>query len=107
MENVQRIDLHALIPRFASLRLHDAPRLARLVASIEQQGQLMPVVAVAEADKADPWVLIDGYRRREALQRLGGDRIWVDVWQHSVDEALLAALVREPDPPWEAIEEAG
>ena len=38
MENVQRIDLHALIPRFASLRLHDAPGLARLVASIEQQG---------------------------------------------------------------------
>ena len=56
-ENVQRIDLHALIPRFASLRLHDAPKLARLVASIEQQGQLMPVVAVPEADKAGPWVL--------------------------------------------------
>jgi ParB-like chromosome segregation protein Spo0J len=106
MENVQRIDLHALIPRFASLRLHDAPKLARLVASIEQQGQLMPVVAVPEADKAGPWVLIDGYRRREALQRLGADRIWVDVWQHSVDEALLAALARGPDRPWEAIEEA-
>jgi ParB/RepB/Spo0J family partition protein len=103
MENVQRIDLHALIPRFASLRLHDGPRLARLVASIEQQGQLMPVVAVPEADT---WVLIDGYRRREALQRLGEDQIWVDVWQHSVDEALLAALARGPDRPWEAIEEA-
>ena len=106
MDNVQHIDLHALVPRFASLRLHDAPRLARLVASIEQQGQLMPVVAVPEADKAGPWVLIDGYRRREALQRLGRDRIWVDVWQHSVDEALLAALARGPDRPWEAIEEA-
>ena len=106
MENVQRIDLHALIPRFASLRLHDAPGLARLVASIEQQGQLMPVVAVPEADKAGPWVLIDGYRRREALQRLGADQIWVDVWQHSVDEALLATLARGPDRPWEAIEEA-
>ena len=106
MENVQRIDLHALIPRFASLRLHDAPELARLVASIEQQGQLMPVVAVPEADKAGPWVLIDGYRRREALQRLGADQIWVDVWQHSVDEALLATLARGPDRPWEAIEEA-
>ena len=101
MENVQHIDLHALVPRFASLRLHDAPKLARLVASIEQQGQLMPVVAVPEADKAGPWVLIDGYRRREALQRLGRDRIWVDVWQHSVDEALLAALARGPDRPWE------
>ena len=106
MENVQRIDLHALIPRFASLRLHDAPKLARLVASIEQQGQLMPVVAVPEADTAGHWVLIDGYRRHEALQRIGEDRIWVDAWEGSVDEALMACLARGPDRAWEAIEEA-
>ncbi len=106
MENVLRLDLHALIPRFASLRLHDPSRLARLVASIEQRGQLMPVVAVPEADGDRHWVLIDGYRRREALQCLGADRIWVDVWQRSVDEALLASLARGPDRPWEAIEEA-
>jgi len=106
MENVLRLDLHALIPRFASLRLHDPSRLARLVASIEQRGQLMPVVAVPEADGDRHWVLIDGYRRREALQRLGEDQIWVDVWERSVDEALLAALARGPDRAWEAIEEA-
>jgi ParB/RepB/Spo0J family partition protein len=106
MENVLRLDLHALIPRFASLRLHDPSRLAQLVASIEQRGQLMPVVAVREADGDRHWVLIDGYRRREALQRLGADRIWVDVWERSVDEALLAALARAPERAWEAIEEA-
>jgi len=106
MENVLRIDLHALIPRFAPLRLHDPARLARLVASIEQKGQLMPVVAVPEADKTGHWVLIDGYRRREALQRLGADRIWVDVWARSVDEALLTSLARGPERAWEAIEEA-
>lgn len=106
MENVLRLDLHALIPRFASLRLHDPSRLARLVASIEQRGQLMPVVAVPEADGDRHWVLIDGYRRREALQRLGEDQIWVDVWARSVDEALLASLARGPDRAWEAIEEA-
>jgi len=106
MENVLRLDLHALIPRFASLRLHDPARLARLVASIEQRGQLMPVVAVPEADGDRHWVLIDGYRRREALQRLGEDQIWVDVWARSVDEALLASLARGPDRAWEAIEEA-
>jgi len=106
MENVQRIDLHTLIPRFASLRLHDAPGLARLAASIERQGQLMPVVAVPEADTQGQWVLIDGYRRREALQRLGEDRIWVDAWERSVDEALMACLARGPDRAWEAIEEA-
>jgi ParB/RepB/Spo0J family partition protein len=106
MENVLRLDLHALIPRFASLRLHDPSRLARLVASIEQRGQLMPVVAVPEADGDRHWVLIDGYRRREALQRLGEDQIWVDVWARSVDEALLASLARGPERAWEAIEEA-
>jgi ParB/RepB/Spo0J family partition protein len=106
MENVQHIDLHALVPRFASLRLHDAPGLARLVASIEQQGQLMPVVAVPEVETAGHWVLIDGYRRHEALQRLGEDRIWVDAWERSVDEALMACLARGPDRAWEAIEEA-
>jgi len=106
MENVLHLDLHAVIPRFAPLRLRDPSRLARLVASIEQRGQLMPVVAVPEADTAGHWVLIDGYRRREALQRLGADRIWVDVWKRSVDEALLASLSRGPERAWEAIEEA-
>ena len=106
MENVQRLDLHALIPRFAPLRLHDGARLARLVASIARQGQLMPVVAVPAADTEGHWVLIDGYRRRESLQRLGADRIWVDVWPRSVDEALLASLARGAERAWEAIDEA-
>jgi ParB/RepB/Spo0J family partition protein len=106
MEEVRQVDLHALIPRFAPLRLHDAGRLGRLVASIEQQGQLMPVVAVADPDQDRHWVLIDGYRRLEALQRLGEDRIWVDIWARSVDEALLASLARGPERAWEAIEEA-
>jgi ParB/RepB/Spo0J family partition protein len=107
MENVRHLDLHALIPRFAALRLHDRARLGRLKASIERQGQLVPVVAVPEADKQGHWVLIDGYRRREVLQQLGQDRIWVAAWERSVDEALMACLARAPDRPWEAIEEAG
>ncbi len=106
MENVLRLDLHALSPRVAPLRLRDPARLGRLRASIEQQGQLMPVVAVPEPENDCRWVLIDGYRRLEALQQLGADRIWVDVWGRSVDEALLASLARGPERAWEAIEEA-
>jgi ParB family chromosome partitioning protein len=106
MENVLRLDLHALIPRFAPLRLRDPARLRRLLISIEQQGQLMPVVAVPEACDESHWILIDGYRRLEALQRLGEDLIWVNVWERSVDEALLGCLARGPDRTWEAIEEA-
>lgn len=106
MENVQRLDLHALIPRFAPLRLRDPASLQRLLASIEQQGQLVPVVVVPDGDSDGHWVLIDGYRRLAVLQRLGADRIWVDVWARSVDEALLACLARGPERPWEAIEQA-
>jgi ParB family chromosome partitioning protein len=106
MENVLHLDLHALIPRFAALRLHDPARLGRLKVSIERQGQLVPAVAVPEVDKEGHWVLIDGYRRREVLQQLGQDRIWVAAWERSVDEALMACLARAPDRAWEAIEEA-
>ncbi len=106
MENVLHLDLHALIPRFAPLRLRAPARLSRLRTSIEQQGQLMPVVAVPEPHNEGHWVLIDGYRRLEALQQLGADLIWVDVWAHSVDEALLACLARGAERAWEAIEEA-
>lgn len=106
MENVLRLDLHALIPRFAKLRLRDEPRLRRLVSSIEANGQLMPVVAVPEQGDDLHWVLIDGYRRLQALHALGEDLIWVDVWDRSIDEALLLCLARGAERTWEAIEEA-
>ena len=85
MKNIMHLDLHQLIPRFASLRLRDPERLARLTASMRQHGQLMPVVTVPESSDSPRWVLIDGYRRLQALQQIGEDRIWADVWDHSVD----------------------
>ena len=106
MENVLRLDLHLLIPRFAQLRLRDPERLARLTRSMRQHGQLMPVVVVPDALDPPRWVLVDGYRRLEALREIGEDLVWVDAWDRSVDEALLLCLARGPERGWEAIEEA-
>lgn len=106
MENVLRLDLHLLNPRFAPLRLRDPERLACLTRSMRQHGQLMPVVVVPESLDPPRWVVIDGYRRLEALREIGEDLVWVDVWDRSVDEALLLSLARGPDRGWEAIEEA-
>jgi ParB family chromosome partitioning protein len=106
MENVLRLDLHLLNPRFAPLRLRDPERLACLTRSMRKHGQLMPVVVVAESLDPPRWVVIDGYRRLEALREIGEDLVWVDVWERSVDEALLLCLARGPDRGWEAIEEA-
>ncbi|MCP3879921.1 MAG: ParB N-terminal domain-containing protein, partial [Sulfitobacter sp.] len=106
MENVLRLDLHQLTLRFAPLRLRDPERLARLTRSLRQHGQLMPVVVVAESLDPPRWVLIDGYRRLEALREIGEDLVWVDARDRSVDEALLLCLARGPERGWEAIEEA-
>ena len=96
-------DLHRLDLRFASLRLRQPRLVDRLVRSIEQNGQLVPVVAVAEP--VDRWVLIDGYLRIEALRRLGRDTARVEVWDCPLAQALLIGLVRVQGRTWEAIEE--
>ncbi|MCP4210733.1 MAG: ParB N-terminal domain-containing protein [Halieaceae bacterium] len=106
MENIMRLDIHSLIPRFAPQRLHDAKRLHHLIRSIERNGQLTPVIVVPEEQDDLHWVLIDGYRRLEALRRVGEDLIWVDSWDGGVDEALLLCLARGPERAWEVIEEA-
>ncbi len=106
MENVMRLDLHCLIGRFAQLRVPDPVRLRVLVRSLEQHGQLVPVVAVPAEGEPPRWVLIDGYRRLEGLRQLGQDLVWVDVWDRSGDEALAMSLARAPERPWRALEEA-
>ncbi len=95
-------DLHRLDLRFAALRIRQPRVVDRLARSIEQNGQLVPLVAVAEQDR---WVLIDGYLRIEALRRLARDTARVELWDCPLVQALLIILVRVQGRTWEAIEE--
>lgn len=95
-------DLHRVDLRFACLRLQQPRVVDRLARSIEHNGQLVPVVAVAEPER---WVLIDGYLRIEALRRLSRDTAWVELWDCPLSQALLCVLVRAQGRTWEAIEE--
>jgi len=71
-------DLHRLDCSFASLRIQQPRVVDRLARSIEHNGQLVPLVAVAE--QSDRWVLIDGYQRIEALRRLSRDTARIELW---------------------------
>jgi len=97
-------DLHRLDLRFTSLRVRQPRAVQPLARSIEQSGQLMPVVAVDEHNEAR-WVLIDGYRRIEALRSLSRDTVRVELWDCPLAQALLLVLVRVQGRAWEAIEE--
>ena len=96
-------DLHQLDCCFSALRIQQSGVINRLARSIEQNGQLVPLVAVAE--QPDHWVLIDGYQRIAALRRLSRDTVRIELWDCPLSQALLIVLVRVQARSWEAIEE--
>lgn len=66
------LEMQYLDRKYAPLRVLAADRLGQLVASLAEAGQQTPVLVVVGAEPNRP-VLIDGYRRVSALQRLGRD----------------------------------
>ena len=75
--------------RYERLRVRSPQRERRLVASLSEVGQLAPVVVVPADDTPDRLVLIDGYRRVRALQRLHHDVVGALRWDLPEVEALL------------------
>lgn len=81
------VEHHCLKIRYAHLRLHKRRAAEQLTASMEQHGQLVPVVLVPEM--RNQWVLIDGHLRIKALRRLGRDTVEAEIWPCDITEALL------------------
>ncbi len=83
------VELDQLELRYEALRIADASRQARLVASLAQHGQQSPVMVVAHGE--DRFVLIDGYARVCALRQLGRDVVLVMALDTGEGEALILA----------------
>jgi len=97
------LDLHRLELRYAHARLVEPRAVERLARSIERHGQLMPCIGVADGERV---VLLDGYRRVAALQRLGRDTAFVERWSCDLAHALITVLCRTQARALAAIEEA-
>lgn len=98
-----QIEISQLELRYASLRISETARQARLTASILQEGQLSPVLVVAEGPTR--FVLIDGYARVEALLGLSHDLVEALVLAVSECEALMLGLRFETARRRSALEE--
>jgi ParB-like chromosome segregation protein Spo0J len=81
-----RIELHQIELRHADLRIADAGRRRRVLASVAEEGQQVPVIVVGEGER---YVLIDGYLRVEAIMRLARDTVEATVWPRTESEALI------------------
>jgi len=90
------LEFHQLDLRYDPLRTRHLRKERQLLASLADHGQLLPVVVVA-ADA--PFVLVDGYKRVRALQRLAHDTVRATVWAIEEAEAVvLEHVMRAADP---------
>jgi ParB family transcriptional regulator, chromosome partitioning protein len=83
--NVER---HQLDLRYEKLRTRKPEAERKLLASLAEIGQQVPVVVV-RGEAPDRFVLVDGYKRVRALRRLGQDLVGVTCWDLSEAEALV------------------
>lgn len=102
------LDLHQLIRRYRTLRIAAPTAEAKLLASLAAQGQTTPVLVVRgeEAGAVAQYVLIDGYRRVAALERLGQDTVLAVEASMSEYEALLWHHQQTRERSRTALEEA-
>jgi len=84
-----QLEFHQIVMKYERLRIRMAVMDSRLLTSLSEQGQHNPVLVVSEQSEQRRYVLIDGYRRVEALKRMGRDT--VEALELSLNES--AALI--------------
>ncbi|OGT48076.1 MAG: hypothetical protein A3F17_06235 [Gammaproteobacteria bacterium RIFCSPHIGHO2_12_FULL_41_15] len=99
------IDLHCIELTFQHMRICAPSTLKKLTSSVDESGQLVPVIVVP-ASAPNHFTLMDGYLRIQALKKLRQDTAKAEVWACSEEEALLSLLANHGQRKWEIIEEA-
>lgn len=80
------VELHQLELRYERLRKRAPAAERALLGSLAEHGQQLPIVVVGEAAR---FIVIDGYKRVRALQRLSRDTVRATDWQVPEIDALL------------------
>ena len=84
-----QLEFHQLERRWERMRVANPQRRRRLLASLADSGQQVPIVVVAVEGQAERYVVIDGYQRIAALEQLGRDTVEAVVWPMSEAAAVL------------------
>lgn len=97
------LEFHQLELRYERLRVNRPDLERRLLASIAEVGQQVPIVVVKDAASGQ-FVVIDGYKRVRSLRKLARDTVHASCWQGEEPEALIVtrlAQISEPETPLE------
>jgi ParB/RepB/Spo0J family partition protein len=83
------LELHQLDLRYEGLRVRRPERERRLLSSLAERGQQVPIVVIGLAEEPNRFLVIDGYKRIRALRRLAQDTVRATVWDMDETEALI------------------
>lgn len=103
-KNFSKLEINRLAFSLEKLRKHDSSAYLKMADSITHHSQLVPVIAIPDGNQQ--WILIDGYLRARALQKLGMDICDCEIWECDMVTALLLLLTRGCEKHLESIEEA-
>jgi ParB-like chromosome segregation protein Spo0J len=82
------LEFHQLELRYDRLRIARPDHERRLLSSLAEVGQQVPIVVVKDS-RNEHFVVIDGYQRVRSLHRLGRDTVGSVCWECSESEALV------------------
>ena len=99
------LEFHQLDLRHERLRVRRPKKQRRLLGSLSEVGQQVPIVVIS-APQPGRYLVIDGHKRVRALRRLGQDTVRATVWDLSEAEALLLVYSQRADEAQTAIEQA-
>ncbi len=100
-----QLEFHQLELRYERLKVTRPEAERRLLASLAEVGQQVPIVVVPQAAEG-PFVVIDGYKRVRALRRLGRDMVEVTCWPGEEAEALIVTRLMQTAEPETALEQS-
>ena len=96
------LEFHQLDVRYERLRVRQPARERRLLASLADAGQQMPIVVVTGGSA---YVVVDGHKRVRCLRRLQRDTVVAVVWEMPEAEALIFRQLLRTDATDSAFEQ--
>ena len=96
------LEFHQIDVRYERLRVRQPVRERRLLASLADAGQQMPIVVVTAGAV---YVVVDGHKRVRCLRRLQRDTVAAVIWERPEPEALIFRQLRHTDPTTSALEQ--
>lgn len=99
------LEFHQLELRYERLRVFRPEQERRLLTSLAEVGQQVPIVVVQDQGNSR-FVVIDGHKRVRSLRKLARDTVLANQWPGTESDALIVTRLMQTAEPEAALEQS-